>query len=388
MKEKKFFNPFLQNLGAFAIPLVSVSAFLPLVFAYWSNSQPVATQQQSILPSSPQLKEQTPIPAAPGISGPQPLASSPVTSKTSTPPDKVQKKESLKAEVKEKAELLANAQKKESVKSVVKEKAVEKPKVTVSSPRKMVPLPHAPSYKPPQLEVRVAIARDEPQTMIGVSHSATVADQNGRFLKKLHSNQGFVVTPNGSNLMLAETTLPSVVFVQPSAGGLVYVGDRWYRGKLLIVSQGSSLLVVNYVNLEEYLYSVVGSEMHPNAPIEALKAQAIAARSYALVHLIRPASPWFNLGNTQRWQVYKGLQSEYNTGHLAVNETAGQILSYKGGVVESLYAATDEIVARAHGGRGMSQTGAYEYAKQGFDYQEILDHYYPGVGLARLVLQQ
>jgi peptidoglycan hydrolase-like amidase len=165
------------------------------------------------------------------------------------------------------------------------------------------------------------------------------------------------------------------------------VGDRWYRGKVLIVTQGSGLLVVNYVNLEHYLYSVVGSEMHADAPLEALKAQAIAARSYALVHIIRPASDWFDLGNTQRWQVYKGTQSEYNTTQMAVNATAGQILSHSGGVVESLYAATDEIVSRAHGGRGMSQTGAYELARQGYDHVRILNRYYPEVGLARVVLK-
>jgi len=179
---------------------------------------------------------------------------------------------------------------------------------------------------------------------------------------------------------MGDLSLPEVIFVQPtSADGLVYVDDGWYRGKVLLVAQGDRLLVVNQVNLEAYLYSVVGSEMHSTAPMHALKAQAIAARSYALVHIIRPANAWFHLGNSQRWQVYKGIRSEY--------PTAGQILSYKGGVVESLYAATDEIVAWAHGGRGMSQTGAYKLAEKGLDYQQILGNYYPGVGLARLVLQ-
>jgi peptidoglycan hydrolase-like amidase len=189
----------------------------------------------------------------------------------------------------------------------------------------------------------------------------------------------------GSELQIGSQQLPGVVFIQAANNGLVYLEDRWYRGRILLVSQGSSLMAVNYVDLEAYLYSVVGSEMHATAPSEALKAQAIAARSYALVHMIRPASPWYHLGNTQRWQVYKGIKSEYNTTQQAVNATAGQILSYRGGVVESLYAATDEIVSRAHGGRGMSQIGAYELARQGYDHQEILGYYYPGVGLAQLI---
>jgi peptidoglycan hydrolase-like amidase len=182
--------------------------------------------------------------------------------------------------------------------------------------------------------------------------------------------------------------MPGVIWLNPSQNSFVYVGDRWYRGRVLLVSQGNSLLAINYVDLEHYLTSVVGSEMHATAPTEALKAQAIAARSYALVHMIRPASDWYDLGDNQRWQVYKGLNSEYNTGLQAVSDTAGQVLSYQGGVVESLYASTDAIVASVHKGRGMSQLGAYELAKQGYDYQQILNRYYPGVGLARVILQQ
>ncbi|WP_107667475.1 SpoIID/LytB domain-containing protein [Cyanothece sp. BG0011] len=253
-----------------------------------------------------------------------------------------------------------------------------------SSPKALAPAPV--DYQPPPLEIRVAILRDAPNTTIGVSGQGIVSDRHNQQLKTLSGSQGWNVTPNGGSLSLGGQSLPGVVWVQPTEGSLIYVGDRWYRGKILLVSQGNSLLVVNHVNFEQYLYSVVGSEMHANAPTEALKAQAIAARSYALVHMIRPASAWYDLGNTQRWQVYKGLNSEYNTGHHAVRSTKGQILSHQGGVVESLYAATDEIVARAHKGRGMSQIGAYELARKGYDYQQILDHYYPGVGLARLIL--
>jgi stage II sporulation protein D len=86
----------------------------------------------------------------------------------------------------------------------------------------------------------------------------------------------------------------------------------------------------------------------------------------------------------ERHQAYKGIATEYNTTHQAVGETAGEILSYKGGVVESLYAATQEVVDKAHNGVGMSQNGAYAYANQGYDYRQILGVYYPGVAIALL----
>ena len=246
-----------------------------------------------------------------------------------------------------------------------------------------------PQYTAPAVEIRVAIAKDIPAVTIGTSTTANILDANSnKSLRKLTPKQGFAAQASGVNLLLGDWQLPSAVVIKPSQGGYVYVGDRWYRGKVLLVSEGNNLLAVNYVDLEHYLYSVVGSEMHPNAPIEALKAQAIAARSYALVHLFRPANRLYSLGATERWQVYKGVGSEWNTTHQAVNQTSGQILSDEGGIFESLYAASDEIVARAHGGAGMSQTGAYELAAQGYNYQQILGNYYPSTRLARLELKR
>jgi peptidoglycan hydrolase-like amidase len=237
------------------------------------------------------------------------------------------------------------------------------------------------------LEIRVGVARDAASVTIGTSNQAFIQERAGGTLKTVSANQSLTVTPNGDSLNIGNMTVPGIAWLTPAQGSYIFVGDRWYRGRLLLVSKGNSVVAVNYVDLEHYLYSVVGSEMHATAPSEALKAQAIAARSYALVHMIRPASDWFDLGNNQRWQVYKGVNSEYSTTQQAVSATSGQILSYSGGVVESLYAATDEIVARAHRGRGMSQTGAYDLAQQGYDYQQILARYYPGVGLARLIVK-
>jgi hypothetical protein len=242
------------------------------------------------------------------------------------------------------------------------------------------------SYIPPRLEIKVALVRNQNAINLGTSTGGYIFDANGKLIQNVQANQGFLVQANGNSLSLDGKNLPPLFWVQPSSKGLLYVGDRWYRGRLLIASQGSDLLVINYVDLEQYLYSVVGSEMHPTANMEALKAQAVAARSYALVHMIRPASKWYHLGATPRWQAYNGLSKEYNTSIKAVELTAGQILSYKGGVVESLYAATDDIVRRAHGGRGMSQTGAYKLADSGYNYEQILANYYPGVQLARLEL--
>ncbi|WP_223342170.1 SpoIID/LytB domain-containing protein [Synechocystis sp. PCC 7339] len=242
-------------------------------------------------------------------------------------------------------------------------------------------------YTPPPLEIRVGIQRDVPSVAIAVSSQGYLQNRQGQGLMSLSPGQSLNVTAQGNSLLINGRSVSGVVWFTADANGYLAVGDRWYRGRVLLVPRGDKVLAVNYVNLEHYLTSVVGSEMHSTAPTEALKAQAIAARSYALVHMVRPASQWFDLGDTQRWQVYKGIGSEQGPSHNAVTATLGQVLSHNGGVVESLYASTDEIVARVHKGKGMSQYGAYDLARQGYNYQQILNRYYPGVEVARVVLK-
>ncbi len=234
----------------------------------------------------------------------------------------------------------------------------------------------------PVLEIRVAISTGNSSLVVGTSTPSEVVDAQGKVLGELPANEGTNVLPDGQYIRIGKWQTPAGAWLKPTKGGLVFVGDRWYRGDLLLVSQGNTLLAVNYVDLESYIASVVGAEVSPSWPMAALKAQAIAARSYALVHYLRPADDLFDLGNTERWQVYRGVDAEWNTTRQAVKETHGVFLSYKGGVVESMYAASDDIVTDVFGGVGMSQNGALKLAQQGYNYQQILGTYYPGTGLA------
>lgn len=384
-----------SGASAWTLPLFSIASLLSILAIQWfpSNSQPTPSQKlatssshslQSLINEDPivsnsdtQLDSQTSQssqPLTPSNQMAQPSSSQTTLRDNSS----LQKPQAKKPTPSQNLTLATNTSTSQS--------APTTPQAT-QQPNASTPVP-SPNHKAPHLEIRVALLRDATISNIGTSTTASILDDRGRVLHPISANQGLSVRANGSSLLVGDWELPAVVWIKPDKEGFVYVGDRWYRGKLLLVSQGSTFLAVNYVDLEQYLYSVVGSEMHASESIEALKAQAIAARSYALVHMIRPANPWYNLGATQRWQAYKGLEQEYNTTHQAVNETAGQVLSYKGGVVESLYAATDDIVSSVHKGRGMSQTGAYRLAAQGYDYQQILNEYYPGVSLAQLIAQK
>ena len=75
------------------------------------------------------------------------------------------------------------------------------------------------------------------------------------------------------------------LWVEPATeAGYVFIGEHWYRGRTLVVPTSGGITAVNYVPLESYLYSVVGAEMPASWSMEALKSQAVAARTYALFH--------------------------------------------------------------------------------------------------------
>lgn len=114
-----------------------------------------------------------------------------------------------------------------------------------------------------------------------------------------------------------------------------------YRGKLEIVAQQEGLLLINELLLEEYLYSVVPSEMPAGYPTEALKAQAICARTYAYRYLLSPGLG--NLGahvdDSVSYQVYNNV-SEHTNATEAVKKTTGELLCHEGEPVCTYYYST------------------------------------------------
>lgn len=255
------------------------------------------------------------------------------------------------------------------------------------SKREKKPRPTQQSANPqptPAVQIRVRVAHHPSQIQIATSTAATISTFNGSHQGNLQPMGRYVAQVNTQGIQLGSMQLENGIVIDPGADGFVFVNGLWYRGRLNLVYAEGELLAVNLIDLEQYLYSVVGSEMPTSWHMDALRAQAIAARSYALIHIGRPASPWFDLGNNERWQAYNGVESEATSTYAAVSDTAAQVLTYDGQIVEALYASTQAITDEAHDGFGMSQYGAEELARQGHNYQQILANYYPGAMLARL----
>lgn len=186
------------------------------------------------------------------------------------------------------------------------------------------------------LELRVAIEENIDQVTVGSSTPATVRDGANQVLAQIPAGGALVAQASDGRVQIDQWQAGQV-WVEPSNGGLVFIGDRWYRGRTLIVPTESGVTAVNYVDLEQYLYSVVGSEMPTSWPLEALKAQAVTARSYALYQRQTSANAVFDVGDTTTWQVYKGIEEETNTTQAAVQQTEGQVLTYQGQIIEAVF---------------------------------------------------
>lgn len=177
--------------------------------------------------------------------------------------------------------------------------------------------------------LKIALKDDVKQVAVGSSTDAVIKDAAGNPVGKIDGMSSLRAVSRKNQVQLGNWT-GSQLWIDPQENGYVWIGDRWYRGETQLVNDGSDLTVINRVELEDYLYSVVGGEMPTSWPIEALKAQAVAARSYALHESNRSGNRLYDLESTTVSQVYKGIKSETRSTHEAVNSTEGQVLTYGG----------------------------------------------------------
>ncbi len=137
----------------------------------------------------------------------------------------------------------------------------------------------------------------------------------------------------------------------PGQGGLVKIarmdncpsgtkGIPWhrYRGFMTVRREpDGTLRVINTVPLETYLYGVLPAEIGTRVPMEAMKAQAVAARTYALKNRGKCMKDGFGLDDTTRCEGYEGVDGESAASNAAVDSTRGQVLTYRGRMIDAPY---------------------------------------------------
>jgi stage II sporulation protein D len=186
-------------------------------------------------------------------------------------------------------------------------------------------------------DVRVLLAEGRPAVTASSSVPFSIVDASG---ETFALPRGAVTLKPGLRLPTKRGLVAAVspVFVRPGKGAPLALDGRLYRGRLEVAEIGGYLRVVNYLPLQRYLEGVVAGEMPHTWPLEALKAQAVAARSYALATLQR-GKP-FDLYSDVRSQVYQGVAGEKPRTSEAVAATAGEIVTYGGRVATTYYFST------------------------------------------------
>ena len=189
----------------------------------------------------------------------------------------------------------------------------------------------------PQKHLFVTITRGSFNCFIGdASQQILAAGRAGEVLEFTGADTSIDVGSGQTSVAEGGNQLNNKILrIEPDAGienGSIEVGPtkstlRAYRGKFRLLLEGKDLIAVNEVQLEDYLLGVVPAEMDPSWPAEALKAQAVASRTYALFNLGRYATRGFDLADDERSQLYGGISVESDTTTKAVVETTNEVVT-------------------------------------------------------------
>ncbi len=176
-----------------------------------------------------------------------------------------------------------------------------------------------------------------------IEGSPAVNLPSGSYSVKLESGSlklysGSTVLYTSSSIKIIERTPPPSQMNYATIKTTSY-GTHDYRGDIRFVISGGSISVINHVYLEYYLYGVVPHEMSNTWPIEALKAQAVAARTYAVRYITNSGT--YDVVDTSSNQVYKGYSSSYNNAIAAVDATSKLVLKSNGQLVQAYFAASN-----------------------------------------------
>jgi stage II sporulation protein D len=204
----------------------------------------------------------------------------------------------------------------------------------------------APAPESEDPDFRVGILVNVSRATIGGGGGLRVEDPAEGELRTIAAGASFDAVSRGTEVTLLDTrgpvSRPVLVIEAVDSGATLRVNGREYRGALELRRSDSGLTVVNRVPLEAYLAGVVGAEMGRRAPgeEEALKAQAVASRTFAIRNQGRWKARGYDLGGTTSDQVYTGEGNENTMATAAVKATRGQILTWNNEPIDAFYFST------------------------------------------------
>jgi stage II sporulation protein D len=183
----------------------------------------------------------------------------------------------------------------------------------------------------------------------------TNIDEAQELLDELNNNgyEGEAVSSNMKNIVVYNQDNNAVFmydnemniyfssYNDDESGDMIDIDKKPFRGLIgFKIIENSKLISINYVDLENYLYGVVPNEISASWGMESLKAQAVAARTYAVANINPNASYGYDMDDNQNSQVYRGFISEKEATTNAVNETRGEMIYYNDKLIQAFYHST------------------------------------------------
>ena len=267
----------------------------------------------------------------------------------------------------------------------------------------------------PCFAIKIGLETDVKRTYIGASTEAEIIDcKTNKLIFIMDEMKGYEFKPHRGVIAIKvdgeyKKINSNKIVIKPTDDGYISVKRKWYRGHFQLLNSGEGLTVVNDVPLELYLQGVVPSEMPSSWEHDAHKAQAIAARSYAIANLGKRAKHGYDLKDTPEDQAYGGATAETPQTNDAVSETSGIVLIHNGKIIPAYYSASagghtkdasqvwskdlafikavpsfDDGIKKNGHGVGMSQYGANNLAKKGYNAYQILKYFYANTKFAKI----
>lgn len=149
------------------------------------------------------------------------------------------------------------------------------------------------------------------------------------------------ISKSGNGLSINGKHAGTKVYFKSSGNGATFaVKGNQYRGVIEAIASSSGVTLVNQVSMEDYLKGVVPCEIVPSWQMDAIKAQAVAARTYAMFHKNGYRSLGYDVTDDTRTQVYRGASAETEATNRAVMETAGEVVTYNGSPIDAVFHAS------------------------------------------------
>ena len=181
------------------------------------------------------------------------------------------------------------------------------------------------------------LGNDDWTVYVQNSSRSEVESASKKSAERISSFNGICLSGGGENLLMVSN---DVDYGFSGTDETFTINGKQYRGCLRFAVNGTVMTAVNVVDLEEYLYGVIPAEMPASYGEEALKAQTLAARTYAMTKLNAHKGSGYELCDTINCQVYKGYSGENSKTNAIVDETEGEIICYNGTPIEAVFSAS------------------------------------------------